>query len=51
MTLTTHPTPAQVRAWMQQRQAERAPVPTPAEVRRQLGWNLITVDKAVECAR
>lgn len=40
-TAVTHPTPAQVRTWMQQRQAERAPLPSIEEIRRQLGWNLI----------
>lgn len=49
MTAVTHPTPAAVRAWMQQRQVERTPLPTPAEIRRQLGWNLI--NKSAECAR
>ena len=41
MTPVTHPTPAQVRAWMQQRQAEKKPPPSPADVRRELGWELI----------
>ncbi len=51
MTLATKPDKLAVRAFMQQRQAERKPLPTPEEIRRQLGWNLITVDKAAECAR
>lgn len=47
--LTSKPTPAQVREWMQQRQLERAPLPTPAEIRIALGWNLIK--PGAECAR
>lgn len=38
MTLTTKPTPQQVRQWMQQRQVERKPVPTPEQIRTELGW-------------
>ncbi len=34
----THPTKEQVRAYMQQREADRRPPPTPDEIRRQLGW-------------
>lgn len=49
MTAVTHPTPAQVRAWMQQRQVERKPVPAPEEIRRQLGWFLN--HRSAECAR
>jgi hypothetical protein len=50
ITLTTKPTPAEVRQWMQQRQVERAPLPTPAEIRRMLGWHLLNLNSA-ECAR
>lgn len=50
MTAVTHPTPLQVRQWMQQRQVERKPLPTPAEIRQQLGWNLLN-NKSAECAR
>jgi hypothetical protein len=44
------PSKEEVRQWMQQRQVEHKPPPAPAEVRRQLGWHLIT-GKAPECAR
>jgi hypothetical protein len=49
MTPVTHPSPQQVRAWMQQRQVERAPLPTLAEIRRVLGWELLKT--SAECAR
>lgn len=39
--ITTHPTKQQVRDWMQHRTNSRLPPATPAEVRRQLGWELI----------
>lgn len=35
----THPSKEQVRAYMHQREADRRPPPTPAEIRRQLGWS------------
>jgi hypothetical protein len=50
MTHVTHPTPAQVREWMQQRQAERTPLPTPDQIRQQLGWHLLS-NKSADCAR
>lgn len=50
MTAVTHPTPAQVRQWMQQRQVERKPLPTPEQIRTELGWHLLN-NKAAECAR
>jgi hypothetical protein len=43
------PTPQQVRDWMKQRQINHRALPTPEEIRRQLGWNLI--NKGAECAR
>lgn len=49
LTLTTHPTRQQVREWMQQRQVERTPPPTPSEIRRMLGWDLIK--PCADCAR
>lgn len=49
MTLTTKPKAQLVREWMQQRQVERAPLPTPAEIRTQLGWELLK--PSAECAR
>jgi hypothetical protein len=38
---TTHPSKQQVRNWMQLRQHSRLAPATPAEVRRQLGWELV----------
>lgn len=38
MPQTSKPTNEQVRSWMQQRQADRTPPPTPDEIRRHLGW-------------
>lgn len=44
MTAITHPTPAQVRDWMRQQiEAKKAP-PSPDEIRRELGWNLVKVE-------
>jgi hypothetical protein len=43
------PSKEQVRQWMQQRQVEHKPPPTPEQVRQQLGWHLLV--KAPECAR
>lgn len=40
-----HPTQQQVRDWMTQRQVDHTPPPTPEEVRRQLGWNLVVPDE------
>lgn len=36
-----HPTKEQVRSFMQQRQVERKPPPSPEEIRRQLGWAML----------
>lgn len=46
MAQTTHPSKELVRTWMQQRQAGRQPLPTPDEVRRQLGWELVEAERA-----
>lgn len=50
LTPVTHPTRQQVRDWMQQRQVERTPPPTPEQIRTQLGWGLLT-NKNADCAR
>jgi hypothetical protein len=42
----THPSKEQVRAYMLRREADRRPPPTPAEIRRQLGWRLTPADEA-----
>ncbi len=41
MASTTHPTKEQVRDWMRSRQDERAAPPTPADIKRQLGWGML----------
>lgn len=41
MTHTTHPSREQVRSWMQQRQADRTPPPSPERIRETLDWRLI----------
>ena len=35
------PTNEEVRSWMQKRQADKSPPPSPDEIRRQLGWELV----------
>lgn len=42
MTQTTHPTKQLVRDYMDERTRSDDPPPTPDEIRRQLGWNLIS---------
>ena len=41
MTQTTHPSKEQTRLWLQQRTLSRLPPPQPADIRRQLGWELL----------
>lgn len=36
----THPTKEQVRAYMARRESALRPPPTPAEIRRELGWRI-----------
>lgn len=48
MTPVTHPSKEQVRQWLQQRQAERKPLPSQEEIRRQLGFGL---NKSAERSR
>lgn len=47
----TQPTPQQVRDWMQQRQVEHKPPPTPREIREQLGWWMLVNNAKRDCAR
>lgn len=47
----TKPTPQAVRTWMQQRQMDRTPPPSPEEVRRQLGWEMVEAERAGKLAR
>jgi hypothetical protein len=41
MATATKPTKFEVRSWMQQRQSTPTPPPSPDQIRRELGWNLI----------
>lgn len=45
----TRPTKQQVRDWLKQQLVAKTPPPPPAEVRRQLGWELI--NKSADCVR
>jgi len=41
----TKPTPQQVRDWMQKRQVDQKPPPTPEQIRRELGWEFFKQDR------
>ena len=41
MANTTHPSKQQVRAYMQRRSHDPKPPPSPADIRRELGWQLL----------
>ncbi len=41
MAITTHPSKQQVRDYLQRRSHEAKPPPSPDEIRRELGWQLI----------
>jgi hypothetical protein len=45
------PSKEEVRKWMQQRQQEKTVPPTPAEVRRALGWYMTAPAKNTNCGR
>jgi hypothetical protein len=45
MTKVKQPTPQQVREYLARRAQEHTPPPAPDEVRRQLGWELIKVER------
>ena len=45
MTSITHPTKQLVRDYMDARTRSTEPPPTPAEVRRQLGWDLLPANR------
>lgn len=51
MTHTTKPSSRAVRDWMQQRQGDRTPPPSPDAIRRQLGWVLIEAERAANQPR
>jgi hypothetical protein len=44
MTQTTHPEKEMVRSYMAQRREAQEPPPSPEEIRRQLGWNLVEAE-------
>lgn len=46
MVKTVKPTKEQVRDYMERRQAEHRPPPSREEIRRQLGWELIEMERA-----
>lgn len=50
---TTHPTHQQVRDWMAKRQVERTPPPSPDQIKRELGWDMMynSDQRAKDCAR
>jgi hypothetical protein len=39
--MVAHPTKQQVKQYLQERHASKAPPPSPEEIRRQLGWGLM----------
>ena len=41
MANTTHPSKQQVRAYLQRRSHDSKPPPSPDEIRRELGWQLV----------
>lgn len=49
----TQPSKEQVRVFMERRRVARTPPPEPAEIRRQLGWNMLyNIEQgAKDCAR
>jgi hypothetical protein len=44
--MSTQPNKEAVRKFMQQRQKDRTPPPSPEEIRRQLGWGLIAAQRS-----
>ena len=51
VTDTTHPSPQTVREYLERRTHSEDPPPTPDEIRRELGWNLISVERQAEAER
>ena len=41
MNVLKQPTKGEIREWLYQRQVERKPLPDMAQIKRELGWNLI----------
>ena len=48
MTQTTHPTTQLVRDYMDERTKSDDPPPAPAEIRRQLGWDLLPKSRQLD---
>lgn len=48
MKQTSSPDKEVVRNWLQQRQVQSGPPPSPEEIRRQLGWDLVEAERANE---
>lgn len=42
----SNPTKLQVRQWLQERQVQRTAPPSPEEIRRVLGWDLVQAERA-----
>jgi hypothetical protein len=51
MTQSNHPSKYMVREYLERRSHEVKPPPTPAEIRRQLGWELLGEAKMARSAR
>ncbi len=51
MTQSNHPSKFVVREYLERRSHEVKPPPTPAEIRRQLGWELLGESKMERGAR
>lgn len=51
MSQTTQPSKHLVRAWLERRSKEVKPPPTPEEIRRQLGWDMLMFDVKLGGAR
>ncbi|SFM19124.1 hypothetical protein [Rugamonas rubra] len=47
MAQTTHPSKYLVRAYLERRNHDPKPPPTPEEIRRQLGWDLVLMDQRI----
>jgi hypothetical protein len=51
MSQANHPSKYLVRAYLERRTHEVKPPPTPAEIRRQLGWGMLALDAKVSNCR
>lgn len=48
VTDTTHPPHQKVREYLERRTHSEDPPPTPDEIRRELGWNLIAAERQIQ---